>query len=323
MTIDHRELFFQPGISPTSINYFFESPSRFWKYSSYNPNRVKTEATEAMIFGRLVHCLVLTPEMHAVDFAVEPVKEKDDLDTNAQMAAFLTPLVEAQGSRLKKSASKDELIALLRQLAPQAPIWQDKMDFFKKTIGRKTSITQEQQKTAESMRDAMMANRAVKNLIGNGLSESPFCWHPDGPDGLMRKCRLDYVRAGLVIEYKTDVDPGEADFSRTLFDKRGYHRQLATQVEAATLLNGERPKGAIAIVQDKEMHDDIAIWALEASDIQMGNEENAFAMNEIKRRMATMKAGASERDAWRTFPEEIRIIKRPRWYKQKGLQETA
>lgn len=295
---NHTELFFKPGVSPTSINDFFDSPSRFWKYSSLNPNKEKKDATPAMIFGRLVHCLNLTPEAFEKDFAVQPVKS-GELDTVDEMKAWLAQ----SGAALPSKAKKDDYILACRQLG--APVWADVLAKFTASAGRKTIVTQQQLEQARSMQDAMFANKAVKQLIGNGFSESPFCWFPDGEQGLMKKCRLDYVRSGLVIEYKTDISPCEQDFMRTIAG-RGYHRQLAWQVDAAERMYNESPRGAILIVQDKEMHDDIAIYALDVDAIARGKRENAYAWGEISRRLKV--------NDWRTFPEEIMPISLPKWY---------
>jgi len=265
--LDHHELFFKPGVSPTSINQFFESPSRFWKYSSLNPNKERKEATPAMIFGRLVHCLALTPEMFEKEFAVQPIKN-GELDTIDEMKAWLAQ----SGAALPSKAKKDDYVAACRQLG--GVVWVDVMANFTAAAGRKTIVTQD-------------------------------CWFPDGEQGLMKKCRLDYVRSGLVIEYKTDISPCEQDFMRTIAS-RGYHRQLAWQVDAAVRIYGEIPRGAIIIAQDKEIHDDIAIYALDAAAIELGKKENAYAWSEINRRFKA--------NDWRTFPEEIMPIGLPKWY---------
>jgi hypothetical protein len=309
--INHKELFFKPGVSPTSINQFFESPSRFWRFSSLNPNKQKKEPTPAMIFGRLVHCLALTPEDFDKQFIIEPVKPDGAIDTMDDMKDLLSKLNIAY----KKSSAKPELLALVREAAPRAIIWGDIKDAFGKSIGKKIIVTRDDYAKAKSMQDAMLANKAVRQLIGNGFSESPFCWFPDGEIGLMKKVRLDYVRQGLVIEYKTDSYPHEQDFSKTI-GNMGYHRQLAMQIEAAERMHGERPRGAIIIAQDKDMHDDIAVYALNTSTLSRGADENAWAWGEINRRIKT--------GDWKTFPEKIMPIGLPKWYETNNpLPEIA
>lgn len=313
MTETNEELFFKPGVSPTSINQFFESPSRFWRYSSLNPNREKKEATPAMLFGRLVHCLILTPENFEKEFAMAPTKGSDDIDTVDEMKNFINANIGA-GQKIPSKAKKDDLVLIIRQIAPQLVLWQDKLDTFYKTIGRKGVITQDQLDTATNMRDAMFENRAVRQLIGNGASETPFCWFPNGQDGLMKKAKLDYNRDNIVIEYKTTVGPNAEDFSRTIATM-GYHRQIAMQIEGSIAM-GNSPRGGIIIAQDKDQFDDIAVYALSASDIAVGHYENDYAFTNIQERL--IKHNAGDKKAWRSFPEEIQSISLPRWYQRKA-----
>lgn len=261
---DHAQEFFKPGISATSINDFYKSPAHFWRNSSYNPQRVRRPATPAMIFGRLVHCMILTPENLGKEFLLAPA---------------------GINKRTKEGAAQ----------------W----DALKKEAGRRDIVDPEDHALAASMRDAMFANEAVRRLIGNGVSESPFTWRREA-SGLMCKTRLDYVRSGLVIEYKTTTDCRPDEMAKTI-SNFGYHRQLAWEVEAATLINGEAPKGAVIICQDKEVHDAIGIYALDTETLRIGARENDFAYGEIRRRMETKD--------WRAFPEEIVALGLPRWYR--------
>lgn len=307
--IDHKELFFKPGVAPTSINSFIDKPAEFWRYSSLNPNKEKKEPTAAMIFGRLVHCRVLTPEAYDNEFVVEPVKPEGAVDTVDDIKTLLDKL----GVPYKKSAPKAVLIQVVREFAPQAIIWADVLDGFKNIAGNRTIVTKEQYDLARSMQDAMFRNPAVKQLIGNGYSEEPYCWFPDGPQGLMRKCKLDYMRQGLVIEYKTAEDPDPVRFEREI-GERGYHRQLAMQIDACTRRYNEAPRGAIIIAQDKEYHDDISIVAVNAAALTVGAEEVEYAFQQIAARMKTGN--------WKKFPESIQPIGLPRYYQPKHIQRA-
>lgn len=309
---DHKQMFFQPGISPTSINQYYEKVAEFWRFSSLNPQKERKEATEPMIFGRLVHCLVLTPEMYDSDFVIMPEKGKEDLETVAELKAFILPKLEA-GQKIKSDAKKEDLVTIAKTLNPFVRIWSEVQEKFIADNKKKAIITKEQLKNAESMQAAMRRNKTVSNLIGNGFSEEPFCWFPEGEAGLMLKAKLDYVRSGLVIEYKTDVSPGEADFQRTIAN-RGYHRQLAMQAEACKLRDGEAPRGAIIIAQDKEYHDDIAVYALDAMSLARGREEVYAAYNDIKRRLKTGN--------WRSYEDTIKPISLPGYYRSKAVMPT-
>lgn len=308
--LSHAALFLKPGISPTSINQFYESPARFWRYSSYNPNRVKKDATPAMIFGRLVHSLVLTPEIFDSEYVVSPIKTKDHLDTSDDLKEFINAR-KAADQTIPSKISKQELLTIVRTNWPTAPIWDDVMTRFKITVGTRSVVTKDQFDLAKSMQDQMFANKAVRQLIGNGFSEEPYVWEPDNQDDglpvLKKKCRMDYNRQGLVIEYKTDMYPEPDAFSRTI-GNMGYHRQLAWQYDASTRKYGEAPKGAIIIAQDKEIHDDILISGVDALALAKGVVENDAAFDVIRKRMAA--------NDWKSYPEKIVNITLPRYYNQ-------
>lgn len=298
--VDHKQMFYKPGISVTSINAYYESPAHFWQTSSYNPQKIRKPATDAMTFGRIVHNLILTPEAYEAEFVVEPQKKDHPgaVDTNDEIKEAL----RAAGATL--GGNKDEMLKRLRTVAPLVPIWSDVVADAHKAAGKRTVITQEQYDNAARLRDAMFENKAVKQLIGNGASEAPVTWYrEDGP--LMCKCKLDYLRTGLLIEYKTSDSAHPDDVAKTMVNF-GYHRQMAWEMDAATTLYGEKPRGAIIIFQDKALPEAIGIYALNAHDLAVGAAENTAAYQAICERMKTKN--------WQAFPERIVPISLPRWY---------
>lgn len=311
---DHASMFFKPGISASSINAFYESPAHFWRTSPYNPNRVKKTATPAMIFGRLAHAVILTPENVAQDFAVKPEPKPGQLVTADDFKQALA----GTGEPFKLSQKKDDLAALVRQRLPQAVIFDDVVAMFEATKGKRDVVSKEDWERAHAMRDAMYANKAVKQLIGNGMSESPVCWYrnvdEDAGGDLMLKTRLDYVRSNLVIEYKTAADVRPEKMSSTIANF-GYHRQMAMEMEGAEVLHGERPRGAIIIAQDSDVYEAVAVYNLSAEALAQGWRENSYAIREIRKRMRT--------NDWRAFPEEIVPIDLPKWYGYRDAAQAA
>jgi hypothetical protein len=310
--IDHQALFFKPGLSGTSINEFInDGASHFWRHSTFNPNRVKKDRTPAMIFGGLAHCLALTPENYETEYAVMPVKGKDDLDTVEQLKAFINAH-KAPDQSIPASAKKAQLIETIHLNWPNAVIWQDRLDLFEAQLGKRSPISVDDWSQAKSMQDQLFANRAFRNLVGNGMSETPFCWWPEATEeninnGLMMKCKPDYARNGLVVEYKTTVSAQEKSFSRDM-GNMGYHRQLAIQTEAVHRMTNEMPRGQIIIAQDKEYHDDIAIYALDPMHLAIGQREVAAAYEAIKGRLVSGN--------WKSFSEDIKPIGLPRYYNE-------
>lgn len=184
---------------------------------------------------------------------------------------------------------------------------QEYQDFLA-TVGKRTAIEKSDLDLATAMRDAMFRNSAVRQLIGNGMSESPVTWKRDDGD-LMCKVRLDYARNGLTIEYKTTENAHPEAFAKSLATY-GYHRQKAWQRDGYKEINGEYPRGSIIIAQDKVVHDAIAIYALDDRALASGKEETDTAYRDICKRMTTGN--------WEAYPARIVPLSLPNWYKTKG-----
>lgn len=58
------------AISASQIKSFDKSPYYFWKQTPFNPCRKETKETDALMFGKLVHCLLLEPEEFKKRFKV-------------------------------------------------------------------------------------------------------------------------------------------------------------------------------------------------------------------------------------------------------------
>lgn len=251
-----------PAVSASGINRFLnDSPLHYWLESPFNPNRSPTQETPALVFGRLAHCMALTPEAVCSDFTVLPDIERR---SNAGKAEYERFMASATG----------------------------------------TVVTAEQWKLAEQLRDALQANSAVRQLLGQGAPEEPVTWMPDGGE-LLCKAKFDYLRQGLVIDYKTTTSTRIDEFSRTIA-RFGYHRQGAWYMDAAEKHHGERPRGTVIIAQNKDLPEDIGIFALDAESLDLGAIQNAHAYDNICGRMRTMD--------WRSHPAEIQSISLPGWY---------
>lgn len=167
-----------------------------------------------------------------------------------------------------------------------------------------TIVTRDQWETCEKMRDALQAHSTIRQLLGQGSPEEPVTWRrEDGP--LLCKAKLDYVRNGLVVDYKTTTSTRADKLSRTIAEY-GYHRQGAWYIDAAEKHHGERPRGVVLIFQNKEVPDDIGIFALDSEALQLGEQQCARTYEDICKRMETMD--------WRSHPPEIQDISLPGWY---------
>lgn len=251
------------GINASGISRYMRSPWHYWRESPFNLQRVRSVDTPAMVFGRLCHALILTPELVEKEFVVLPEINR------------------------RTKVGKQEYGQFLDQNA-----W-------------KSIITHDQYQEAVKMRDCMYASPAIRALLGNGCSEEPITWQRE-EGGVLCKAQLDYCRSGLVLDYKTTTDATEGAFSKSLANF-GYHRQAAWYLEAAEKKYGERPKGVVFLVQEKECPEYINYFAIDSEAIEIGARECDEGYRGISERLAS--------GAWSPYPQEIQPISLPHWYK--------
>jgi len=64
------EYFALPAISASQLKAYDKGAYYFWKQSPYNPNKEPEKDSDAMMFGKLCHCLLLEPAEFEKSFAV-------------------------------------------------------------------------------------------------------------------------------------------------------------------------------------------------------------------------------------------------------------
>lgn len=64
------EYFALKAISASQIKQFDKGAYWFWKTSPFNPNRPEEEKSDALVFGKLCHCLLLEPNEAPERFAI-------------------------------------------------------------------------------------------------------------------------------------------------------------------------------------------------------------------------------------------------------------
>lgn len=178
---------------------------------------------------------------------------------------------------------------------------------FKSNLDGRMPVTIDQYNQASQMRDAMFSNNSIKKLLGNGCSEEVVTWHRED-NGIRCKAKLDYLRNGLVVDYKKTEDANPKTFMKSIANY-GYHRQMAWYMEAAERHTGEKPRGAVLIVQEKSMPEAIGIYALDNAAIEQGEKECNHAYEEISERLKTGRW-----DAYINPDMPIQSISLPGWY---------
>ena len=68
--ITDAEYFSVPAISASQIKQFDRGAYWFWKMSPFNPDKEPEKETDALVFGKLCHCLLLEPGMFLQEYQV-------------------------------------------------------------------------------------------------------------------------------------------------------------------------------------------------------------------------------------------------------------
>lgn len=68
--ITDEEYFKIPAISASQIKQYDKGAYYFWKSSPFNPEKKPEEESNALIFGKLCHCLLLEPQLFETEYAI-------------------------------------------------------------------------------------------------------------------------------------------------------------------------------------------------------------------------------------------------------------
>lgn len=64
------EYFSLPALSASQIKIFDKGAYWFWKSTPFNPDREESKETDALIFGKLCHCLLLEPDLFIDEYLI-------------------------------------------------------------------------------------------------------------------------------------------------------------------------------------------------------------------------------------------------------------
>ncbi|MEM7300690.1 MAG: PD-(D/E)XK nuclease-like domain-containing protein [Pseudomonadota bacterium] len=142
ISLDHyhnkTDLLDGPSVSKSSLKYIGpgHSPKEFWHRWAYNPNRIEPKKSDALDFGKAVHCLLLGDQAFAENFVVRPDqweswnKKASQEWRNEHEALGFTVLVPEQMdkiARMYEDAKEYPLIkgGILNGRVERSLIWKD------------------------------------------------------------------------------------------------------------------------------------------------------------------------------------------------------
>lgn len=125
----------------------------------------------------------------------------------------------------------------------------------------------------------------------------------DEETGVMRRCRVDYLRDDLAIDYKTtrNADPNAFARDAATF---GYHMQHAWYLDLIRDL-GHDARSFVFIAQEKEPPYLVSVVELVAPAVDLGRNRNRLALQAFR--------DCTESNTWPGYPERVVPIDVPTW----------
>lgn len=200
-----REYREHPAISRSQLFKLKESPEKF-KYYMDNPE----QPTPALVFGQLLHAMVLQPDTVDEQFAVAPICD--------------------------------------RRTTVGKKLWAE----FEGQAESKTVVTADMIEQAVAMRDKLMSNDYVRQLL-DGEREKPFFW-VDELTGEECKCRTDCLThingMDIIVDLKTAESADTDTFMRHAI-KYGYNLQAAMYGEGVKANTGKEHAFVFIVIEKK------------------------------------------------------------------------
>lgn len=251
----HRQLTVGPSISSSGLrDIFHRSPRAYFRNSYLNPTRAPQKVSEAFIFGRGAHHLLLGEENFRHIFAVRPLMyPSKGYDEDLFWRPVDPELDWNRGHPWNANAT-------------WCKAWLSVAGYFGYTI-----LTQGDIRMIRAMAEALAAESLVQQGILNGLVEHSFVWK-DEATGIWLKWRPDVLPTDSLnfSDFKTTTSVDDEDIERTI-GKFGYNMQGALGALACnTVLGREMEDFSLVFVEKEEFLPCVRTKTIRASDIALG-----------------------------------------------------
>ena len=161
----------------------------------------------------------------------------------------------------------------------------------------KVAILQKEFDRAEAVAIAVLEHPSAGKLFRQGDAEvSAYGQHRSG---VWLRGRLDWIVGGTLIDLKTVQSADPRRFTRTVWDY-GYDVQASHYMETYRLATGERPRGFIHVLVEKEPPHAVSVARLDPEFLDLGERR-------LERAIARYQH-AIDTGQWPGYPEHIHTI---------------
>lgn len=246
------DLFDGPSISKSTLKHIFPahggSPKAFWGRWSHNPEHIEPKKSDALDFGKAVHCLLLGDEVFSQSFVIRPEKAPDGRAWNGNNGSCK--------EWLEASAKAGLTVITIDQIERIKSIAKDAAEYPLVKLG--------------------LLNGSVERTIA----------YKDEETGIWIRTRPD-VRPldGIFSDLKTASSFNEDFLERQLFDNF-YYGQAAMTRMACTALNIPFETFALLFVLNDDVPDTTHV-EISPFDIDRGERAIRWALKTIRHSLDT------------------------------------
>jgi len=180
------------------------SPYNFWYHVIHAPDFTDDEISIQMMWGKLLHCMVLEPEDFDNQFAVKPNVDEypEALRTATDLKNWLKDNGEGSSGNKPELIERVELVA--SQMNREVLIWDVFMENFDDDVAQSGQlvVSAEMYDRAQAARKLIEINPEYNDRFTDGFAEVTIVWK-DKDTGVLCKGRIDYLTANTKFDLKT------------------------------------------------------------------------------------------------------------------------
>lgn len=221
-----------PGISKSGLSWIIDAtPLHLWE-RKFNPEHEEKPATDAHVFGSVLHKLVLEPQDFAKEFLVTPTIDKRTKEGKAQYAELMLHV------------EKEKL----------------------------TLVEQETLDEATKASKAVLAHPNAVKLLANGKPEQSVYWiDPDTGVLCKCRPDYWRTDVRVLSDLKSTVDGSQSEFQRAIYNFN-YHVQAAFYLDGVSIVTGERYEDFVFFCAEKQPPYAVSNYRISERAIAKGRE---------------------------------------------------
>ena len=207
--------------SASGLKKLAVSSMDYWADSVINPDRDEERTQKDYFdFGKAIHCFVLEgEEVYSQRYVVGLEKPKDVIETTDQIKYRIAELGHKPCTKgfddNSRAAKKDDWIAQLLALDPEAKIWDRmKADFDAEHEGAEI-VTHKINKRVRIAAAMIQSHPELKDAFVGGFAEvAIFYYCPE--TGAPMKSKLDYLKMRAIVDLKSFANRGGMPINRAI-----------------------------------------------------------------------------------------------------------